>query len=193
MNGQVGKLTVDRFESLLEAYGGNLARWPTQHALAAQSLLQSSSEARARLAGAQALDRLLDKASSPDPQRLRLLTDRIVAAAEGNAPLRKPGHSPAAAASADDGARVIPLPVPRKRMPAPAPVVRPAPARPRRQWQAAAALAASLMMGIVIGLTDVGQSTTLGVTSLAGASQSASDTELVLSALQIDGIDEDQI
>jgi hypothetical protein len=49
-------------------------------------------------------------------------------------------------------------------------------------------------MGIVIGLTDIAQTTTLGVASLTGAP--ASDAEIVLSALQIDSLnvlDEDQI
>jgi len=60
-------------------------------------------------------------------------------------------------------------------------------APPRRQWRAAAALAASLLIGVVIGLTDIGETTTLGVASFGST---AFDTETLLSALQID---EDQI
>ncbi len=190
MNGHVGNLTVDRFGSLLEVYGGNLARWPAQQGLAAHALLQESAEARSRLAEAQALDRVLDKASAPDPRRLRRLADRIVAEAAAGSIRRDVGHQ--SAPGRDEGARVIQLPLPKKagaRAQPDVPVVAPRLAQPpRRQWRAAAALAASLLMGIVIGLTDIAETTTLGVASLGGTS--ASDTETILSALQLD---EDQI
>lgn len=188
---------MERFESLLEAYGGNLARWPARHVLSVQGLLRDSTEARTLLAEAQALDRVLDKASRPDPQRLRRLADRIVETAAGEMPRRDVKASPALGRQDGEGARVIRLPLPKAaprasidaadRQPRDIP-------RPKRQWPAAAALAASLVMGMMIGLTDIGQTTTLGVASLAGAP--ASDTEVVLSTLQIDSLnmlDEDQI
>lgn len=199
MNGQVEKLTIERFESLLEAYGGNLARWPARHILPAQGLLRASGEARARLAEAQALDRVLYKASGPDPERLRLLADRIIASAvvEGARRSTSPGH-PASETKRDESATVIRLPSPRTsvRRASDMAIGEPPRARSRawRQWPAAAALAASLLMGMAIGLTDVAQTTTLGVASLTGPS--ATDTEVVLSALQIDNLnllDEDQI
>ena len=197
MNGQVEKLTVERFESLLEAYGGNLARWPASHVLAAQGLLQGSAEARARLADAVALDRVIDKASNPDPRRLRALADRIVAAAASEASRREATGQPASEQRDSEGARIIRLPLPQARRLSPIDAAALQPrtaARPRRQWPAAAALAASLLMGMAIGLTDVAQTTALGVASLTSAP--ASDTEVVLSALQLDNLnvlDEDQI
>lgn len=198
MNGHVEKLTIDRFESLLDAYGGNLARWPARHALAAQGLLQGSREARLRLAEAQSLDRVLDKASSPDPQRLRLLADRIVAEVASEASRRDARGQPMPARQGGEGARIIRLPLPKTSSRRPIDdaglAARSAPPTERRQWRAAAALAASLLIGMAIGLTDVAQTTTFGVASLTTAS--ASDTDAVLSSLQIDSLnvlDEDQI
>jgi hypothetical protein len=201
MNGNAGKLTMARFESLLEAYGGNLARWPAQDARPAAALLEGSAEARSRLAEARALDHVLDRASAPDPKRLRVLADRIVAEA-ANVAARPDTSSQRPLAERDGaGARIIPLPRPRiASRPAGEATGQP-PRRTARhpqpqgwRWQPAAALAASLLIGIAIGLTDTAQTTTLGLASLTGAP--ASDTEVVLSALSNDSLnvlDEDQI
>lgn len=200
MNRHESRLTLDRFESLLEAYGGDFSRWPAGLVGEAAALVVQSPEARRRLAEAQALDRLLGKASGVDRQRLNRLADRILAATAED------GRTASEVVSADGldrqaghtGARIVRLPVPSRRVPPAAPAHAAAAdgrsSRSGGQWRATAALAASLMLGIAIGLTDVGPDTTLNVTSLL--QPSASEAEIVLSGLQIDPfsvVDEDQI
>lgn len=192
MTGPGNDLTIERFMSLLDAYGGDLARWPSQHASAAESLLRQSAEARLRLAETQALDRLLDTTPAFDAARMALLADRIVttAAAERLARARSVVAAPG------KGARVIRLPRaaarpgPAVALPARTPVARPA----ATSWRPVAALAASLLLGVAIGLTDIAQTTTLGIASLTETAMS--EAEVVISAVQLDtlnALDEDQI
>jgi hypothetical protein len=203
MNGRNQKLTLDRLESLLDAYGGDLSRWPERLATEAHVMIGSSSEARRMHAEAQALDRLLAKASAPDPERLDRLAARIMAAAasEGRA-TRTEANGDAAGV----GARIIPLPVGRRsgagrnpldRQAAPVPYA----ARSSKgrwfggtNWRAAAALAASLAFGFAIGFSDLAPNATYNVASLV--QPASSDTDSVLAELQLDtwnGLDEDQI
>ena len=192
MSGSVNDLTIERFASLLDAYGCDLARWPSQHASAAENLLRQSAEARLRFAETQALDRLLDTTPALDAARMALLADRIVttAAAEGSA------RAPSAVAARTEGARVIRLPRPATR-PGPGvalPARKPAPRPADTSWRPAAALAASLLLGVAIGLTDIAQTTTLGIASLTETAMSEAD--VVISAVQLDtlnALDEDQI
>ena len=85
MTGNERPLTLERFVSLVDAYGGDLARWPAGFAGAAEDLLGTSPEARHHLAEARALDRLLAKPVVADPAALAALAERIVAAASGGA------------------------------------------------------------------------------------------------------------
>ena len=194
MTGPVANLTIERFESLLDAYGGDLARWPAPLAAAAAALVGQSSEARARLAEAVALDRLLAKTSAPGPDRLSQLADRIVARAAAEGP---PRASSAAVPRPVEGARIISLPrqLAKSGLPRRTEAVRTSMARSSAPpWRSVAALAASLLLGVAIGLTDIAQTTTLGIASLTEAA--VSEAEVVISAVQVDGfnsLDEDQI
>ena len=204
MNGRDQKLTLDGLERLLDAYGGDFSRWPERQAADAQVLIGSSNDARRLHLEAQALDRLLAKASVPDPARLDKLAERIMATAA------REGLATQADAigkrEVPAGARIIPMPVNGRANgseKARAPQAGPAPlaSRPSKgrwfgdvNWQAAAALAASLAFGIAIGVSDVAPTATYNVASLV--QPAASDTETVLSELQLDawnGLDEDQI
>jgi hypothetical protein len=204
MNSRNQKLTLDRLESLLDAYGGDLARWPERLATEAHAMIGNSGEARRLHAEAQALDRLLAKASAPDPEQLDRLAERIMAAAarEGaTAPAETGGGH-----AAGTGARIIPMPVngrpgagrkPLDRQAVPGPSA----GRPSRgrwfggsNWPTAAALAASLAFGFAIGFSDIAPSATYNVASLV--QPASSDADAVLSELQLDtwhGLDEDQI
>jgi anti-sigma factor RsiW len=69
-------MSLARFETLLEAYGGQPARWPAAERAAAEALLASNPTARALHARAAELDALLDKLSAPQPSpalRARIL------------------------------------------------------------------------------------------------------------------------
>jgi len=183
-------LTLERLETLLDAYGGDLERWPSGEAAAARALMARSPEAAALAREASALDRVLAQASGPRPERLLALSDRILSAASAES------RDGAAARVADPAraARIVRLPVPQQpaasragsidpRVPAPA-SPRPAP-RHSQAWRAAAALAASLLVGVAIGLTDIAQTSAL---ALGGSFSAASETEVVLAALQLDGV-----
>ena len=56
-------LPIDRFQSLLAAYGGRLELFPAAEREAAQALLASSAEARALLSAEAGLDALLGRAA----------------------------------------------------------------------------------------------------------------------------------
>lgn len=59
------KLTLKRLERLLEAYGGNPRRWPADERAAGEALLESSARAREMQAEALKADAWLDAAPSP--------------------------------------------------------------------------------------------------------------------------------
>jgi len=61
------ELTLERFAALVEAYGGNVERFPAHERVAARALAQRSREAQQMLAGARALDALLASARAELP------------------------------------------------------------------------------------------------------------------------------
>lgn len=135
----------------LDTYGADRTRWPAPLRHALSGLIAASAEAQRMLQDAEDFDRLLDEAPAASPDEVARLADRIVAAAE---------RQPRVVSSRPD-----------------------APVRQRRsisgqnRW-AAAALAASLVLGIVAG-----QSRTIAPAAdlLIGASdQSAASSQLAL-------------
>lgn len=59
-------MTLDDFRNLVDAYGADPARWPGDRRTAAETLLAGSPNARATLAEARVLDRLLRAAAADD-------------------------------------------------------------------------------------------------------------------------------
>jgi hypothetical protein len=114
-------------EQVLERFGSDRTRWPAPVRRDFAGLLASSAEAKARLREAEALDRLLDLAPEPEIDA-RALADRIVAAAAAERPAVVPPEARAAGAI---GGRA---------------------AARRTEWPAAALLAASLVLGMFVGL-----------------------------------------
>ncbi|MEQ1718516.1 MAG: hypothetical protein ABL907_21450, partial [Hyphomicrobium sp.] len=108
---------------VLDAYGADRTRWPAQSRRDLSQVLSASSEARRRLADAEAFDKLLDLAPLVPAAKLEALSQRIVAEA---------ARTPRIAVS-----RSAPVPV---RLP-----------QWRRHVSGMAALAASLMIGIFAG------------------------------------------
>jgi hypothetical protein len=204
MNSRNQKLTLDRLESLFDSYGGDLSRWPERLADEAHTMIGSSSEARRLHAEARALDRLLAKASAPDPAQLDRLAERImaVAAHEGVAKPANVGSEHDAGA----GARIIPMPVGRRSGAHHKPTdQQAAPVSSAERvsrgrwfggdsWPAAAALAASLAFGVAIGFSDIAPNATYNVASFV--QPAPSDADAALSDLQLEmwnGLDEEQI
>jgi hypothetical protein len=177
---------LDRFRRGLETYGADLARWPEAERSAARSLMAASAEARALHQEEAALDRLLAKAPAVSASRHDRVADAIMAAIASPAPAER--------ATGTSG-NVIALPARPRRLGAPRSAERLAKPLPRRQiWQAAAGLAASLAIGIMIGTFDLAPSSM--TSALLG---SASDLEVaqLVSAVGGDGLtpsfDEDQL
>lgn len=72
-------MTLQRLQQLLDAYGANTERWPSEERAAASALLAHSAEARAQQDEASRLDALLDLTPSVHPS-IELVA-RILAAA----------------------------------------------------------------------------------------------------------------
>lgn len=127
-----------RFQSLLDRYGAAPRRWPVDERAEALALLDRSAAARARLDAARALDALLDQA--PDATPSPALRAAILAAAPVAAPA--PAAAPAAptvpAAAADWRRRLAAwLDLPGEWL---------------AGWRPAGALAATMMLGLALGL-----------------------------------------
>jgi hypothetical protein len=61
-------MTAERFKTLLEAYGGDLARWPNAERLAAHAYARGAPEAPGLLAEARQIDALLARAVVTPPR-----------------------------------------------------------------------------------------------------------------------------
>ena len=151
---------LDGLERLLEVYGADRTRWPARERLRFASLITDEPEAQRLMAEAVALDRLLDVAPAARKDQEQGLTGRIVAAARGQQhnPLRASQVSPAVS-------NIIKLP---------AWVRRPQIARAfgASEWPAAGLLAASLVLGVVLGSAGTLDSTMQEVAEVAGLSSS---------------------
>src|SRR5579871_1858242 len=86
-------MLLERFRELADAYGGDPRRWPPAERAPAAALLAASAEARALLAEAAALDRLLDGAPPSAPATLdaERLIARATAAAQDRPSFRTVG------------------------------------------------------------------------------------------------------
>ena len=67
------KTGLDLLQEVLDAYGGDRTRWPAHVRLELSQLLSVSPQARELLAGAQALDRLLDMAPAVPKEKIDAL------------------------------------------------------------------------------------------------------------------------
>ncbi len=176
----------------METHGGDHERWPAAEQRDMAHLIANDANASAIVAEAQALDRVLDKAPALGTARLADLTQRIVAAAEAEG--RGQGAPDAGrGVTADDWHRD--------------PVA--ARARSRdlpsdRSWLAAmldapgrgpavsvAMLAASLVFGILIGLSAVSSEIGSTTQSVAEAGEDGMVQQLVMGEDSLDTVIED--
>lgn len=134
-------IELSQLQALLEAYGADTKRWPHQYRRAADAMLMSHAEARAMWTEAQALERLLDCATSLDAAPQADLAARIVASAISQRPARPVPQS------LPDNVVLLRRPTPQR----PASTVLRGAGQRRTGWQTGGVLAASLILGLLIG------------------------------------------
>lgn len=184
-------MTYADFEQLLAVYGSDRVRWPVEARKAAAHLVAQSADARRLLAEAEALDRLLDRAPLPTLSREAALSARIVDAAQ---------RTPRVVASRGGADVVEDAVLSRGSLRASPFGAQPLAARfsvaGRSGWKFATSKAglgamlsaASLALGLLIGLANPSQYVLRPVQQLAGFALSGSAQTQVV---QFDPLDED--
>lgn len=161
-------MTLAEFERLLDVYGADRARWPAEARAAAAQLVAKDADAQRLLAETEALDRVLQNAPVPALAAEAALAERIVAAAQRSPRMVKLPPAPAGAAPL----RAAALPgndIGRPRHDA-------RQARPGlrrllgREAGAAGLLAASLVIGVVIGQSQLPPQVLPALADIAGLS-----------------------
>lgn len=154
---------LQRLRTVLEAYGADPARWPAAERDALTALTAADPSAAQLVSQARALDRLLATPSARDPAAEARLISAIVARAEATAQTSRTAASPSDVvdlASARDA---------RRRAPTPQPRLRPA----TGAWRAAGLLAASLVVGLYLGVTGIAGPALVGLAEAAGLETTA--------------------
>src|SRR5262245_35927065 len=148
MSNTSNTMTIAEFERLLDVYGSDRTRWPLEARSGAGQLVARDRAARRLLAEAEALDRALDRAPLPSLAREAALAERILVAARRTPRMVPAPKADATAPSTSAGGGAIALPA----------------ARARSQWfgrqafgGAAGVLAASLLLGVFLGLSGLPQ------------------------------------
>ena len=171
-------MMIADFERLLDVYGSDRTRWPVEARASAGQLVARDKAARRLLAEAEALDRALERAPLPSLAEEAALADRILLAAR-----RSPRMVPVARADAARMARraidnVIRLPSLR---------ARPHWLTPTGIGSAAGMLAASLALGVFLGLSNLSQGVLPALEDMTGITLGAGGHVVA----QVDLLDED--
>ncbi|KWT68960.1 hypothetical protein [Hyphomicrobium sulfonivorans] len=166
------KQAVDReaLERLLDIYGADRTRWPARERLRFASIISDDDQAAKMLAQARALDRLLDQATPAGDATLEALKGRIMAAA-----LAERGSQAGVVGDGQPhvggGASVTSLSAVRERRAA-----RNSAVGSFGEWPAAAVLAASLVLGVMLGWGGAFTGTMTQMAQVAGLEESRTDT-----------------
>jgi len=160
---------MDALERLLEVYGADRTRWPARERLRFAGLVTDEPEAQRLMAEAAALDRILDVASAAGHEQEQALTGRIMAAARVQ---QHKAHSKSDVAPAVSNIVKLPAWVRRPQI---------AGDFGASEWPAAGLLAASLVLGVMLGSAGTLDSTMQEVAEVAGLSSSVTvDSQLTL-------------
>jgi hypothetical protein len=181
MTSMSNNMTITDFERLLDVYGSDRSRWPVEARASAGQLVARDQVARRLLAEAEALDRTLERAPLPSLVEEAALADRILTAAR-----RSPRMVPVVVKAAD---------VPRIAGRAAVDNVIRLPAHgARSRWLprarfggATGMLAASLVLGVFLGLSNLSQGVVPAFEEMTGISLGAQSRTVA----QIDLLDED--
>jgi len=164
-------------ERLLEVCGADRTRWPARERLRFASFIAEDGEAQRLVAEATALDALLDRATQASEEREHALKERIVAAA-----LRSGDAKLAVVARAGENPRSAMTAWARRFVPAQVPA--------RREWPAAALLAASLVVGVLLGSSGTLDTTAQEVAEVTGYA-TADTAQLALGEEIVGFVEED--
>ena len=179
MNTTSNTMTIAEFERLLDVYGGDRTRWPVEARASAGHLVARDRAARRLLAEAEALDRALERAPLPTLAQEAAIAERIVAAARRSPRIVSPARTEAGRPDTRPADNVVQLPA----------------ARGRPRWLttrtafsgAASALAASLALGVFLGLSNLSQGVLPAVEQMTGIPLGSNSAVVA----QIDLLDED--
>jgi hypothetical protein len=159
---------------LLEVYGADRTRWPARERLRFASFICEDEAARRLVAEAGALDALLDRASRASEAHEHALKERIMAAA------MRSGERKLAVVTGRGGVSAA-----WARRPAFTKVTT------RAEWPAAALLAASLVVGVVLGSAGTFDTTVQQMAEATGFATASEFPQLALGEEIITVSDED--
>jgi hypothetical protein len=171
---KMDKRAEDReaLERLLDIYGADRTRWPARERLRFAGIVGEDEVAARMLAEADALDRLLAQAPRASVADVEALKERIMAAA-----LRSGAPQLAVVASGKPGSATS-APLAARRAPF---IARFA----RGEWPAAAMLAASLVIGVMLGSTGTFDTTMRQMAEASGLSTAADNVNTDSSQLAL--------
>jgi hypothetical protein len=162
----------EALERLLDIYGADRTRWPARERLRFASLISEDAAAARLLTQADALDRLLDQAPRTSEADIEALKERIMAAALRAGPVKL---------------AVVGVEKPLSGRGWPAHLRRPAFAAKAVEWSATAVLAASLVLGVMLGSAGTFDGTMQQVAEATGFSSTATDVSHLALSEEIDG------
>lgn len=178
------RMTYAEFEHLLAVYGSDRARWPVEARKEAAVLVARSAEARQLLAETEAFDRVLDRAPLPPLAKEAALSARIVAAAQRSP--RVVSVRAGEGMAAGTARTLADQPLSQRLRAASASGARFAASR---AGLGALLSAACLLVGVLIGLNDPGQTWLRPMQQLSAALAGAGTTTLA----PFDPLDEDTL
>jgi hypothetical protein len=161
---------MTRLRAVLEVHGADPARWPAEERPGLETLIAGSEQAAAALAEAAALDRLLAAAPATGERSTGAIADAVMA--------RLGVRVGASGGRTRDSARPDGAPSVSRTWRAPA----------RAGWQVGAMLAASLILGFVLGSGGYGGQLLDGlVATLAGDVPEVTFEDVALGEAEFDG------
>ena len=161
----------EALERLLDVYGADRTRWPARERLRFASFISEDEASQRLVAESTALDALLDLAPRASEARERALKERVVAAA-----LRQT-ETKLAVVTGGGATAMARLPAWLRHARRATPSTR---THERREWPAAALLAASLVVGIVLGSAGTFDTTVQEVAEATGITTAGETSQLAL-------------
>lgn len=173
------ELGLEDFEAMIAAYGADRTRWPVPRRTAAEALLASSADARRLLGEAEALDRLLARATVDSGVVAPAFLDRVMTAATAQA------QSDRVPPAGTRGADVVVLPRAKRPVGPQRAALPPVRRQVGNPWRAAAVLAFALMTGVAMGSLDMFSGPIGGLAEIIGVEM---EGEHAVASLQLDSL-----